>query len=699
MNDTTTAGLCPLDAVLAYVAQDFHVFRVVADAKRPYEARGHLDATDDPDEIRRRWTETPTANVGLALKPSGLLVLDLDGDPRGLYEDVTGIVGALPATLTHRTAGGGAHLIFRVPEGETDLSRKIRPWGPELPVDVLADGYAILPPSTVNGRAYVVHTLAPIAEAPPALVEVVRRGSPVIAATSAPLAKGEDVILNGTRDVRLFAIAAQFAEAGLRDDVLKEAMLEVNRRRCDPPCPDADVIEKARNAQRNVERYGKRERPEKIRTGALPVPPSRRGEGAAQPASGVRVVSTVPASSVKIETTRFVDPHSTVPVGALTVLAGDPGLGKTTWAMRLAARVSSAAPNYRSGAVIVVSAEDSPSTTLVPRLRAERADLDLAHFLKAETDGAPDGLRLPDDVDELRRVIEETGAVLVIVDPLNAHLGAEINGHRDQDIRRALAPLHRLCEDSGVSIVLVMHLNKSVGGSAIYRVGGSIGSMGAARSGVLMTAHPESDDEDEDTSALRVLSHVKCNVGPKGPGRVYRVEPVTLDADGHTVQTSRLAYVGVSDIDTDTLLDPPKPKRTSARDEAAQFLRDYLADRESHMSADVKQAAEDAGISARTLKRAAQDLVLIEEQTTEQGRQTVWKLRPFGRQGVGPKGVGPTESDQLGATPKSPQTRAQTAVSEGVGPTDPLLGALGATPLRNPFLLSSNGASSAAPNP
>lgn len=368
-------------------------------------------------------------------------------------------------------------------------------------------------------------------------------------------------------------------------------------------------------------------------------------------AGGEREIVTTPASAISIETARFLDPERKIPANATTVLAGPPGLGKTTFATRTAARVSVGAAGYRPGAVLIISAEDSPATTLVPRLKAESADLDHVHFLEARHDGAPDGLVLPDDVDQIAKVVQDVGAVLVVIDPLNAHLSGSIDGHRDQDVRRALAPLHRMADELDVAVLVLAHLTKAPGNSPLNRVGGSIGIVGAARSVILLIAHPDDDGEEAfDTMNLRVVSHVKCNVGPLAGSFTYRVEPVTLHEGGRDIATSRLVFVGRTDLNADELLDPPRKKARTAVERAEAFLREHLKDGTARPSEEVKRAAMEAlGVSEATVKRALPTAQILTHRTKTAQPTTTWQIAPGSQ--ITP--ADPTENAEADLTIKS----------------------------------------------
>jgi hypothetical protein len=204
-----------------------------------------------------------------------------------------------------------------------------------------------------------------------------------------------------------------------------------------------------------------------------------------------------------------------IPLGKVTVLDGDPSLGKSAITLDLAARVTTGrsmpdgSPSP-TGGVLVLNAEDEDADTIVPRLKAMGARLDRVRILKILPD--PDGERqpeIPGDLAAIEKAARSVGAKLIIIDPIMAFLGGRTNSFRDQDVRRALAPLARLAERLGVAIVIVRHLNKNTGEqNSLYRGGGSIGIIGAARSGLLVARNP-----DDETGEARILASTKANLG------------------------------------------------------------------------------------------------------------------------------------------------------------------------------------------
>ena len=293
-----------------------------------------------------------------------------------------------------------------------------------------------------------------------------------------------------------------------------------------------------------------------------------------------------------------------IPLGKLTVMDGDPGLGKSTIMIDVAARISSARvmPDGSRGhldaaaGVLLLSAEDGLADTVRPRLAAAGADLERTYAFEAVHEAVGERpFVLPQDAQALEDEVTRTGATLVVIDPLMAFLGPDVNSHRDQDVRRALALLSGIAERTGCAIVVVRHLNKAAGGNPLYRGGGSIGIIAAARSGLLIAKDPD-DPEGE----RRILASTKSNLGPKPAALAYR-----LVATG---DTSRVDWLGESSHTPETLLAPPLTVSLSpARREAADFLETELANGPVP-SGEVLGEARAAGISKSTLDRAKREL-------------------------------------------------------------------------------------------
>lgn len=277
-----------------------------------------------------------------------------------------------------------------------------------------------------------------------------------------------------------------------------------------------------------------------------------------------------------------------IPFGMLCLLMGDPGLGKSLLTVDIAAKVSRA-----GGDVLLLSAEDHAAVTIRPRAEAAEADLDRIHVVTMRREGMDEGLSLPDDAAELDRLIERHKAKLVVVDPLMAHLPATVNSWSDQSMRSALAPLHRSAEAHGCAVLVVVHLNKATGASPLYRAGGSIATPAAVRSALLLARDP--DDPDGERGSQRVLAHIKCNVAEQAESLSCEI----VGVDG----TAKFEITGTSEIGAIDLLAGPTSEERTKRDDAADFLRDELADG-AVPTTDLKSAARDAGIGWRTIEDA-----------------------------------------------------------------------------------------------
>ena len=205
-----------------------------------------------------------------------------------------------------------------------------------------------------------------------------------------------------------------------------------------------------------------------------------------------------------------------VPYGSITVLDGDPGLGKSILTCALASAVSSGGVLPRCeqptpvGAVLILSAEDDVSRTLKPRLRVAGADVSRVHLwagVKKDVGGqtVTSLPTFPDDADTLRRAILAYEVKLVIIDPLYAYFADSVDAFKDQHVRRVLSVIHRVAEETRAAILVVRHLNKMSNQGALYRGSGSIGVIGQARSGLFFLP----DDEDQQ---VRHLFQTKCNM-------------------------------------------------------------------------------------------------------------------------------------------------------------------------------------------
>lgn len=326
-----------------------------------------------------------------------------------------------------------------------------------------------------------------------------------------------------------------------------------------------------------------------------------------------RTLALTPASSITPQRARWAY-AGRVPLGAVTLFVGREGLGKTTVLMNWAASATRGElpGDLASSAatVIYATAEDSIETTLVPRFLAAHGDAARLSFLDVQIDYGdgeinPGSLTLPDDVDQLRRILVESAARLLVLDPLVAYLPNEVNAHKDQHVRRVLGPLARLAADLDLAVLAVLHLNKSDSGDALQRVGGSVGLTAAARSVLMLGRDP--DDPEGERGAGRVIAHAKCNVGPLAPSLTARIEKRVIEAPAGPIETSVMVVLGETTNTAGDLLSSATRDELSARSEARAFLEAELAEGPKSAT-DVKVAAGEIGISESTLNRTKRDI-------------------------------------------------------------------------------------------
>lgn len=567
-----------LTAALGYARRGWPVFPCKPRTKQPLTKHGCKDATTDEATIWSWWGRWPAANVGIITgAPSDVIVLDLDKRPEtGIDGDKTlqGLqkrYGQMPETVKQITGGGGSHLFFQHPGGH--ISNSVSKLGPGI--DVKGDsGYVLAPPSVhPNGSTYewvVSPDDMPPAPLPPAWVALLQ--SQPHGSGSQPRANTKsESIREGKRNDVLFRNGCFMRSKGMSHAAIEAALLAENAARCQPPLP----VEEVKQTAASVTRYAVGSAPHLTR------------------------LSDVNARRVDWLW------RGRIPLGKVTVVDGDPGLGKSLLSLDLASRVSPlrTMPDGTKGnldgpaGVVLLSAEDDPADTIRPRLEAAGADVSRIVILSGLRDG--DTLRLPTlaDLEAIKQAITAVDAKLVIIDPLMAYLPGKIDSHRDQDIRRSLAPLAALAAETGVAVLVIRHLNKAEGKNALYRGGGSIGIIGAARSGLLVAKDPEDEDR-------RILAVTKANLAQTAPALVYRIA-VTAD------ETPYLSWEGATDYTANSLLATQADgEDRSTLDEAKEFLRGLL--RSGAVPAkEVQKQADQACISFATLKRAKAVLKII----------------------------------------------------------------------------------------
>jgi hypothetical protein len=341
--------------------------------------------------------------------------------------------------------------------------------------------------------------------------------------------------------------------------------------------------------------------------------------GVSEPAKGARVVTM---STIEREHIEWLW-AGRIPRGMLVMLDGDPGVGKSTVTLDLAARITTGKPmpfetSGRPAAdVLLIGAEDHPAATIRPRLDAAEADARRVHHIAAIPRGRHlDAAPTLGDVDEIERVVVEYKAALVVVDPLMAHLPANVDAYRDAAMRALLTPWAQMSARTGAAIVIIRHPRKGTG-SALYRGGGSIGIIGAARSAMLVARDPSDP-------GASIVAHAKSNLAPLAVSLRFRV----IDRDG----VGRIEWLGPAEgVTADQLAAVPDDSRRNDDadlvETAAQALCEVLAGGPRPSTEALAAVRAMTGASQRTIERARSILRVKAQQSRDpNGRALGWEL-------------------------------------------------------------------------
>jgi hypothetical protein len=285
-----------------------------------------------------------------------------------------------------------------------------------------------------------------------------------------------------------------------------------------------------------------------------------------------------------------------MPFGSVTIVEGDPGDGKSTLTCDLVSRWTSGRTmpdgTAHGGAynALMVSAEDDPETTIVPRLRVAGANLDRVTLITGGTDEARGFSLVVGDLRALEEMIISSGARILVLDPLMAFMPDKINGLVDSEVRRTLWPLKRLAERYGLCVIVVRHLVKG-GTKALYAGSGSIGIIGAARAAYLIKPDPMN-------KAHRIMAATKANLAKRPKSWAYELD--TVDEVG------LVRWIGEVEWDADTLFDG-NTEGMRQREQAGQWLEGVLDN--SFMSwKELTEKGRREGYTEHTLRRSRADV-------------------------------------------------------------------------------------------
>lgn len=294
-----------------------------------------------------------------------------------------------------------------------------------------------------------------------------------------------------------------------------------------------------------------------------------------------------------------------LPFGKLSVLQGNPGEGKTYFAMHLAAACTNGKllPNMESMEpfnVIYQTAEDGLGDTVKPRLIEAGADLDRVLVI----DDSEVQLTLSDE--RIEKAIVENNARLVIIDPIQAYLGADVDMNRANEVRPIFMRLGQVAQRTGCAILLIGHLNKAAGMQSLQRGLGSIDIAAAVRS-VMFIGKLKHDP------TMRILTHEKSSLAPPGVSLAF-----SLGDEGG------FRWVGEYDITADEMLSGIEPQRETKTQQAKDLICTLLAGGKQVLSEDIDKAALERGIPGRTVRDAKRELGDALKSKIVEGRKKVF---------------------------------------------------------------------------
>lgn len=517
------------------------------------------------DEIFARFARVDA--FGVVAGPSGLIIIDLDNeDAIRLYVQRFG----MPETRIVKTPRG-RHLYYLAPDDitigpDTDIL------GNESGIDIRAgNSYAIMPPSRTTGGEYSWLNDLPIAPLPNSLRAFIEEEQDKNARTY-EVEPGEQ-IKEGSRNDTLYHYALKIARAGVTADIALVMITAFAKERADGDIKETELVSIIKSAM-------KRANKDKTRNDET------------LDASLIRTISfaDMPAPEA-VDWVRGEHLNGRFPLGELTMLYGDPGVGKGTITVALIAEITNA-----GGTVLISSPEDDPIRVIKPRLIAAGVNLNNCHTIDSVRDYGAQAIDLSSEHDKIIERALHHQADVIILDPISEHLAADVKNERDN--RDALGPYLQACREHRIATIAVGHTNRTTGGSGYMRAGGSSALYKIARSAFIV-GHIPAPAEDGEARKDVALAHGKTNLGKNMPTLVYRIntEQLTIDDQGRPIYTSKAVLMGESNLDADEILDERKINDHARISECAGWLEDHLIE---HLGANAKNETDSAAREANS---------------------------------------------------------------------------------------------------
>lgn len=573
---------------LYYSSLGLSVFPLKARDKVPVTSTGFKVATMDTGQIERWWNECPNYNIGIATGAvsGGLFVIDLDIDEekgKNGYEvlkDWQREHGELPETWQSITGRGGYHIFYK--DASTIKNRANLYEG----VDIRGDGgYIVAPPSVhPNGNRYEweldpdSYKLADMNDLVFSFINPVKN-SVQGSSFSVPTTIGE-----GERTATMVKMVCSMQAKGFSDEAIKTAVMAENNSKCVPPLTEQELEREVFPA---LKRYQK---------GTSPYDSSAKQKSAVVSRNASLSMTTMDTANEKSIDWLMQD---YIPKGQITIMAGDGGSGKTSLWCKFAADVSCGelwgltedgfffqGKERVPQKVMFFSAEDSFEYVLKRRLRKNGAILENIMSI----DIADERFQLIKfDTPFLEQLIAEHKPALVIFDPVQAFVPADIRMGDRNAMRSCMAPLITLGEKYGCTFIVVVHANKQSGVWGRKRIADSADIWDIARS-VLMVG-------ETNENGIRYMSHEKSNYSMTADTVLFNINDEEVTIKGHSQKKDR-DFIMEADYTT---------RQAPQKEEAKDFILDFLKDGEKEVS-ELDDMAKAQSISISTLKKAKGEL-------------------------------------------------------------------------------------------
>ncbi|MGR3703792.1 MAG: bifunctional DNA primase/polymerase [Paracoccaceae bacterium] len=526
---------------------------------------GQHSAISDHAAIKRVFAAYPYANLAI-VPPEGLVILDVDGpEGRKTFRTLN-----LPLTLSVRS-GRGTHRYFQTSEILPRKRKKLS----GIDIKDAAGGYIVVPPSKHHsGKQYSwLHTSKEIADLPESFFSSVAPKE-----TKSVQVEFGGALKAGNRNNELTKIAGSLRFRGLEETAIAAALQAINERACHPPL-DADEVDRIASS---VSKY----------------------DVGHENAFGW-------LGDVEESVPQFLA-YPYIVKGAVTVLDGNMGQGKSTFTCALAAAVTTGTPppfvkEIDKGTVLFMSAEDDPSRVLKPRLLKAKADVSKVRYQEEPFSLDERGLTL------LRLELASNTPALVVIDPIIAFMKEGADGNKATETMHFMVQIDQLAREFDTAILIVRHLRKARADHAMHQGIGSISISARVRSGLILAPHPGNPRK-------RAVAHAKSNYSEPGPTIVFEME-----SSGPRSHPTVIWHPCEPDLTAADILATPEAERgrpPKQRDTATDWLESML--RRGPLKKTVLDArAKKEGITNSTLRRAGEALNVAK---SKDGRASVWSL-------------------------------------------------------------------------